>query len=196
MTLAQLITEVYAITKRPDLVALTTSAIKAATLKCHTADFMFKDLFEALIIFPTSSPYQIIDVVNDTPRFRNLKYFRPFDNVNKVGGRFFELVHPQAVLDSYSVEKVNIFYQAGRQINIKSAAAMNYGILGYYLYPDTTDTNFDSWIAREFPWAIIFEASAQVLKATGYDQQAAGIKQLATENLQEAISAGINETGE
>lgn len=196
MNLAQLINEVYTITKRPDLVALTTMAIKAATLKCHTADFMFKDLYEALIIFPTESEFQIIDTVTGAPRYRNLKYFRPTNITSGVEGKFFELVHPQAVLDSYSCEKVNIFYQAGRTINIRSATKMTHGILGYYIYPDVTDSNWDSWISIEFPYAIVYEAAASVLKSVGYDQQAAGIKQLAGESLQECIAAGINETGE
>ena len=46
MTLAELIAEVYLLTNRPDRVAMTTSAVKAATLKAHKSDFFSKDIHE------------------------------------------------------------------------------------------------------------------------------------------------------
>jgi len=44
MSLAQLSTDVIALTKRPDLVAETTLAVKMATLKAHNSDYYPRDL--------------------------------------------------------------------------------------------------------------------------------------------------------
>ncbi len=64
MTYDELVTEVYALTKRPDLVAETASLIKAATLKAHHTDFYSKDLFETSVTWPAPSFRQQLDYIN------------------------------------------------------------------------------------------------------------------------------------
>ena len=73
MNFTELMTEVYAVTKRPDLSAETALAVKSATLKLHQSDFYFKDLFETGISFTESSFIQTLDIKTVIPRFRALK---------------------------------------------------------------------------------------------------------------------------
>ena len=39
------------------------------------------------------------------------------------------------------------------------------------LYPDITENNFTSWIADEYPYAIIYEAARSVFKTIGADEE-------------------------
>ena len=50
---SDLLSDVYAVTNRPDLVADTKLAVRTATLKAHRSDFYPKDLFETGLTFST-----------------------------------------------------------------------------------------------------------------------------------------------
>jgi hypothetical protein len=67
-----LLADVYDITKRSDLVAETTLAVRAATLKLHQSDFYPKDLSEAKVQFASSAYFQSLAYSSLFPRFRNL----------------------------------------------------------------------------------------------------------------------------
>lgn len=193
MNLSQMITEVYNLTNRPDLVTLTTSAVKSSTLKMHCTDFFTKDLVETGITFISSAYVQSFDSLVTFPRWRALSYFRTNDTSvsPNVPGLFFEPITPTSILDSYGVDKTNVIYQAGSAVNLKGDTSFSAGIIGYYQYPDTTDATFSSWIAAELPWAIIYDAATKILKSIGYDEQAAGTRIFATEFQQELIAANI-----
>ena len=56
-TFTELCNDVYTMTKRPDLVAETKLAVKAATLKAHQSDFYPKDIYETGIQFSRSEEH-------------------------------------------------------------------------------------------------------------------------------------------
>lgn len=194
MNINELITEINGITNRPDLVALTLAAVRSSTLKIHSADFFYKDLVEVRVNFSSSTYIQEINLTSTFPYWRALHYYRQLlNNLDGTvsGGAFFEVLSPKDTLDAYGIEKSNVIYQAGTQLNIKAAVASNAGTVGYYRYPDTTVENYDSWVAREFPWVIIYDAATKVLKSVRYDEQANGTAKFAAELLQEMIAANI-----
>jgi hypothetical protein len=80
---------------------------------------------------------------------------------------FLKRVDIGDILDTYGYEKQNIWYQAGNQINMKSNTAFQFATIGYYKYPNIDITgdgqpNFQSWIANELPFVIIYRACASV----------------------------------
>lgn len=196
-TLASLTADVYTLTNRPDLVGVTALAIRAATLKAHGSDYYYKDLLETGIQFDNSLAQQSIEYKTLVPRWRALKYIRKYDYTTPPGtpGKFLETITPEQVLDSYSINRENVCYVAGLELNIRCSEAQQYFLLGYYVHPDVTVAGYSSWIADEAPLTIIMEAAATVFKTIGYDEQAAAYKQSVAEQYAELKLTNIVAVG-
>lgn len=171
MNLAELIAGVYTATHRPDLVADTLQAIQSATLESHQRDFFDRDLFEVPLVFSSAGFLQEIEYSSVWPRFRSMKYLRYWDPTTNVGGKFFEGIPPEKVVDGYAVERVDVFYLAGAMIQIKAGVSFQYALSGVYLHPDITPSGYASWIAREHPFAIIYRAARKIFKSIGKDEE-------------------------
>jgi hypothetical protein len=190
MTLSDLISEVYIITGRPDLTGETLSAVKSATLKAHQSDFYYKDIFETGVAFTTSAYLQQLEYRTLIPTWRANKYLRKYDNVGQTPGDFLTLIQPELVLDRYQVEKVNIYYAAGAYVNIKSDTQEQYYLYGCYVNPDITQSGYDSWIAKDHPYAIVMDAAASVFKTIGKDEESSAYRGLVAEQI--AMLRGSN----
>lgn len=190
MTPAELITSVYTETNRPDLVPETLQAVLEAVLSVHTIDNFYKDIQEAVIVFDNKLSYiQQLDTTS-LPLYRNMSYVRksdpgvnlaeqynfqwPYSQIPPSTTRFNFLTYCEIdnVIDSFGYEKIDIWYQAGRNINMKSSTALQYATFGYYKYPNTdiANGNFDSWIAIEQPWSIIYKAAGNLFAKIGEDK--------------------------
>jgi len=171
MTLTELQNEVYAITNRPDMATQTLSAVRAATLTLHQSDYYFKDLFETGVQFPTEDYIQQWEYISLLPRFRSLKYLRKTDVAGTDTGNFFTILPPELLIDSYGNNLTDVVYMAGSVIQLRSSTPFKYAILGCYQHPNITVAGYDSWIAREHPYAIIYAAAARIFKQVGKDTE-------------------------
>jgi hypothetical protein len=181
---ASLVSDVYALTNRPDLVNETALAVKAATLKAHQADDWIKDLTEYSITFSVSDYYQSLDYKAIIPLWRKPRYIRKYDAANSSVGRFLTYLEPEKVVDNYGADRLDVFYIAGSNIQIRSSDLLQYCLVGAYLNPDVTTSGFSSWIANDHPFAIIYEAVAIIFKTIGYDEQVPTYRQMCAEQLQ------------
>lgn len=168
-----LVQSVYDLTKRPDLVNETINAIKAATLKAHRSDTFYKDMFESGISFSSSEVLQSLQYKQLIPLFRSIKYIRKCDGSTTpptpLG--FLDMIAPENALDSYNCTRYNVYYIAGSVIQIRCIAAEDTFLFGCYVNPNVTTDGYNSWIADEYPFAIIYEAVAIIFKTVGYDEQ-------------------------
>lgn len=196
---AELLADVYELTNRPDLISQTKMAVRSATLKAHQRDYYSKDLFETGIAWATPAYLQSLDYKSFDPRWRSIKYLRKFDasTTPGVAGIRFKLIPPDLIFDDYAVERSDVMYLAGANLEIKSSTQDANMILGYYRHPDTTEASYNSWIAVDHPFCIIFEAAALIFKQTGFDEQAALYRQLTLEQFAlvdiSNITAGDND---
>ena len=195
MTLAELIQEVYTLTARSDRVDETASAIKSATLKAHQSDYYYKDLYEVGVDFGTPSFLQSLDYRTLIPKWRSVKYLRKYDLSTLTPGTFLTLLPPELIMDRYEVEKSNIYYAAGAYINIKSDTLEQGYLVGCYVNPDITTSGYNSWVALDHPYAIIFDAAATVFKAIGKDEEAAAYRGLVAEQISMLRSSNITANG-
>lgn len=180
MNFAELLAEVYTLTNRPDLVAETKLAVKAATLKAHQSDYFYKDLFETGITFSTADYIQSLDYRELLPRYRALKYIRKSDAAGALGD-FLSVITPALALDRYGSQRADVCYTAGALIQIKSSTSLQYILFGCYLNPNITEAGYSSWIALDHPYAIVYEAATTLFKTTGQDEQASVYQRLAKE---------------
>jgi len=194
-TMAELLTEVYTLTSRSDLVNETTLAIKQATLKAHISDFYSKDIYEVRITTDTTDYIHGIDIFSIVSNFRSLKYLRKYDLANAEVGAFLEILEPEEILDSYGRDKVDVAYIAGRVIEIKSSTQIDNIILGCYVLPITTAANYASWVADLYPEVITLEATRLIFKTIGYDEQARGYEQLIAEQYALLRMSALSDVG-
>lgn len=202
MNLTQLIDAVYTETNRPDLVPETLQAVLEATLSLHTVDSFYKDIKSAVIIF--DNPRSFVQQIDTSvlPHYRSMAYVQKM-NPNFIGYEYqnqgaqrqyasaTQLIngaesYPGAhsgrlkridigeFIDSYGYEKIDVWYQAGKQLNIKSCTQLSHAYLGWYAYPEVdisgSGANFSSWIADELPYTIVYKAAAGVFAKIGEDK--------------------------
>lgn len=196
-SLASLTADVISLTNRPDLVGETSLAIRAATLKAHHSDYFYKDLFETGIQFDFSLAQQSLEYKTVIPRWRAAAYLRPYDASVSPGvpKKELTLITPDNIFDSYAVTKEDVFYVAGLELQIRTLAAWQYFLLGCYVNPDVTATGYNSWIADEHPFAIVYEAAAIVFKSIGYDEMNAAYRQMVMDEYGELKMSNITAVG-
>lgn len=195
MSYTSLLSDVYDITKRPDLVAETAIGVKAAVLQLHNADFYAKDLYETGISFSTSDYIQSLEYKLLIPRWRSIKYLRKYDAVGQVAGKMLTPITTEKVLDSYKIERTDIYYLAGNVYQIKLSTQERYFLLGAYLFPSIDPSNFISWIADEFPYAVAFKAAVNVMIAIGQLEVAAALEKQAKIFIDEIAVGNIETVG-
>lgn len=195
MTFTELLAEVYSITGRNDLVALTKSAVKAATLKAHQTDFYSKDIWEQSYTFPSFEYIQSLDYVSIMPNYRALKYMRHYDNSTSKAGNFFTVLTPEEILDEWGRERTNVAYVAGRILEIKSAIEFDTVILGAYVNPVVTEVGYSSWIAALQPYAIVHEAARLVFASIAMDAEKNSQKELVAEQYAELKINAVSDVG-
>lgn len=183
MTLTELVQEVYSITNRPDLVNDTAVAIRAATLKMHQSDYYFKDIFEVGVAFDAAAFVQNLDYRSLLPNWRSLKYLRKYDITSGTPGKELDIILPDAIFDDYSLQKQDICYGAGAFIQINSSTQEQYYLLGCYLNPIITAVGYNSWVALDHPYAIVFDACATVFKGIGKDDESTAYRTLVAEQI-------------
>ena len=180
-----MVADVMTVTKRPSLVAETNLAVRAATLKAHQYDDWIKDFSEFSIQFTTSDFFQALDYKSVIPLWRKPRYLRKYDYTVAPGvpGLFFEYIEPEKVVDEYRVDRQDIYYVAGLNVQIRSSTQFQYMLLGCYLNPDTTITGYSSWIANDHPFSIVYEAAAIVFKMVGMDEQVVTYRDMVKEEM-------------
>lgn len=159
-----IVNDVYVITNRPDLVKETQLAVRSATLQLHRMEFFYKDIFETPIQFDTADYLQTIDCKALFPRYRALKYLRKYDPYasGEGAGPFLTRKTPENILDSYGVQLSDIWYAAGQVIQVRSSTQLQYALIGVYLNPDVSADSYNSWIANEAYYAIVYKAASIV----------------------------------
>lgn len=170
---------VYDITNRADLVAETSLAVRAATLKLHHSDFYPRDLAESRVQFLTADYFQSLAYKQLFPDFRAISYIRKVDD--NVPTKMLDVISPTDIFDSYNIAKEDVCYLAGEVIQIRSLTAITEILLGYYKNPPTTEDTYASWVYDLYPDAVIVEAAAQVFRMIGAAEQAQMYDRMARE---------------
>lgn len=200
MTFAEIVDAVILDTLRPDMGLVASGgdgriplSVQASLTYLHGLETWYKDIQQVELVFDAAGYIQVMDT-SALPRFRNLNYLRKWDpsiNTYQSGSpsilpplynsygavnpnqslAFFKIIDPKNILDSYDSEKLDVAYQAGIGIYLKSSSSFQFVKCGYYQFPnlDYSDNErlFDSWIARDFPYAAIALAVSRVFQIVG-----------------------------
>jgi hypothetical protein len=216
-TYQQLVNDIVTATARPDLVNSgdVDLAIRRATLKLHSMAFWPMDLAEAVITFKDNTQVvQSINIANNLPYFRAIKYIRenlsnaapipsipplqpyqgyygyPYDTQN-----FFNKMEPDAILDDYNLKRNNVWYLGGTNINLNCRMPIGSVTVGWYQHPVVSNTNYQSWLADAYPFAISDEAARIIFASTGYLDMAKQYDQICAEHRQYLLQNFIDGEG-
>lgn len=195
MTFAQLVAEVLLIVKRPDLQTRIEGAVRAATLKMHHSDFFYKDIVEVPVQFDLARVLQQFLPTEVVPNFRKVKYIRVWQG-DALGsyGPFLEPIQIENSVDIYKCSKSNVFYMAGQMLQIRAVPEVYRVLFGAYKHPTVTPAeSYSSWIAEEYPYAIIYEAARTIFRSISFNEQASEYSQLAAEVLSEIKLSSVDD---
>lgn len=195
MTLDELIAEVYELTNRPDLVAMTLSAVKNATLKAHKSDFYSKDIWETGVKFSSSAHRQSIDPYTLWTNFRAWKYIRRVEDEDDDIGKFFDIITPEETINAYGSNRADIAYIAGRVTELRSSVAFSKLLIGCYVSPIVRTGIYQSWVAEQYPFAIIHEATRIVFASIGWVEEAKTQRELVAEQYAEIKLGAVQDVG-
>ena len=170
------------LTNRPDLVNETALAVKAATLKAHQSDDYIKDFAEYAVTFSSADFYQTMDYKSVIPLWRKPRYLRKHDG--SAPGKFLTYIEPEKVVDEFGASRQDIFYIAGANLQIRSSDSLQYLLVGAYINPIVTSVGYNSWVADDYPFAIVYEAAAIIFKTIGYDEQVPVYRNMVAEQMQ------------
>lgn len=201
-TFATLSNELLVVVKRPDLQGDGTFSfhLRNAILKAHKANYFLKDLAESAVNYSDyvqGSGQILFEFEPRTlfPRFRTTKYITILDPQTANRIRNLAPLEPEQIVDNYGYYRDNVFYASGSLIKMRTSCATGKFGFGYYQNPDVTLAQ-PSWIADEFPFAIVYEAARTLFKSIGYDEQSASMQQLLAEAMAEVVQTGITTVGE
>lgn len=178
-----ILNDVYTITNRSDLVAESKLAVKQATIDAHRSEFYPKDLVDGLqiAITPASAIWQL-SIPANFARWRAFAYLRPYSVVSGTLSKIIigrnQFLSPDAILDEYLEEKLNVAYVAGTNLNMRLEGAYDGMLCAYYSNPIIDETTYDSWVATDHPGVIQIDAGRRVLAMIGYEEAAARLTQL------------------
>ena len=182
VSFANIVSDVQTLTNRPDLVGETALAVQAATLKAHQSDDYIKDFNEQSIVFSSSDYYQSLDYKSVFPLWRKARYVRKADSTG-TPSTVLKYIEPEKIVDEFGANRYDIWYQAGAYLQMRTLDQTQYFLIGYYANPDITQVGYNSWIANDHKFAIIYEAAAIIFKAIGQDQEVASMREMAQEQI-------------
>jgi len=160
-------------------------------MKLHGADLWKSDLHSSIV---TLTPLVAGDVsyrysldLSDAatyPLLRRISAIKEYNTALTGQEITFKELDADRVLDSYAIEDVNYWYRAGSAVQLRCNKSLTQLDVLYYKYPDINATVWDSWIARDFPDAVVEEALAQIYKVIGKDSESSRLAACFEENLQ------------
>lgn len=203
MNFNELANEVLSIVKRPDLVSRIESAVRAATLKAHKQDYFFRDLVETGVQFTeplcvqSFLPTEIFGI-----NFRKIKYVRYWnydaaDTNLGLAGKFLDAIDIENAIDQYGYTKSDVFYLAGQLTQIRTSSPLSHCLVGAYINPTVaTQETFKSWIAEQYPYAIVYEACRQIFNQVGKASDSRDMLANVVEEYSQLKLDSVNKPGE
>ena len=175
MTLTELQELVVSQTKRPDVPAITTAAIRSAILRAHHVDVFPRDLAFATILYEIVAGaiyYDIQNLSSILPRLRTLKFVEGQDSAS----RSVELLEYRDADDAYEVstgrQRQSFYTLLGDTLRVYPALVTGKLVAYYYQNPAIQGDVVQSWIADTYPQEIAMWAAGIVFARTGYTEQA------------------------
>lgn len=176
-TLAELVTKVTTLCKRPDQTVLAAQFIKDAVMALHISDpqnasvYYPRDIVEVAGTITGQHPNVATPL---PPRFRKLEYCRAFKTSEILPGDKLTLTAPGQIYDALRQVRDNLCYIANNKFNAYiSDTAVDRLLIGYTAFPVITDIGIESdWIFVEYESAVKYLAASYLHARLGNNEDA------------------------
>jgi len=175
-TFADMQAQVNIYTKRPELVELTNTAIRMATLRAHQVDFFSRDQANIPLTYtPYTSGQIFVDIPNIytlTSNLRTPNSLQSLDATSLIPVEFLEYVDDyKNFWDNEGCLKRSVYTLLGNTLRIRSIT--NTGKLQFYYFQNPVVAGpiaYASWIADLYKEDLAMWAAAIVWMRSGYQE--------------------------
>lgn len=179
------------LTKRPELVALTESAVRTATLRAHHTDFFRRDLIQATMNYTVVADAYFYNFPNLTDTLPRLRTMKNIYGVTMEGHQIEQLEYRESddLYNSDGNYRRYVYTLIGDTLRVYPDLPT--GILHAYYFqnPDVSSSNYTSWIANTYPDDLAGWAAAIVMARTGFLEMAKTYQDSYVRPLQEQLIA-------
>lgn len=174
-TFVEMQAAVIAQTKRPELVTLTDSAIRMATLRAHQVDFFSRDQASVPILYtPLVSNQIYVDyatIYAGLPLLRTPDFMQSVDQATLLPTENLEFVVDYKYFwDEYNELRQSIFTLVGSTLRARTISNTGRFDLYYYKNPDVSTGLYSSWIADLYKEELAMWAAAIVWMRSGFQE--------------------------
>jgi hypothetical protein len=167
-------------TRRPELVALTGAAIRAATIRAHTSGFFFRDRYAELVSLTYDPNKAWVDVADVYSRLTDLRAIESVQMVQDLTDFPCDPLEYADHLDIYAQHnnvrtgglRTGIYTLDGQALRLYPNLSTTRCKINYYKLPVTTSAGFSSWIADSWPDDMAMWAGSIVQSRSGAIEQA------------------------
>ena len=174
-TYAELETLVLEQTRRPEVPAVTSAAIRTATLRAHHTDFFVRDLSLATLSYTPSSSsflYDFPTVSGTLVRNRAIQLLQCVDPTTALPTENLGYRELQDLYDADNNRRPSVYTLIGDTLRIYPQSATGRLDVYYYQNPVTDSLSYSSWIADSYPDELAMWAAAIVFARTGFTEMA------------------------
>lgn len=202
-TMTQIVQDVIAEIRRPDLQTRIERAVKQAVLRLHQSELFAADLAEGRVgsaAYTSAAPdSRYVVPKTDLSRFRLLNKFCDYDASTSVIGREYSIEdNPSFELNSYGTKRTRIVRSLGDSLIVLSGDVLGTGrsfYASWYQDPDVSSLSNETWICRKHPYAVMWAAAATILRSNGKAEEAQAAQAEATVEYQNIITNNLNLQG-
>lgn len=173
-TFAEMQTAVIALTKRPELTALTDLAIRTATLRAHQVDFFPRDQDSFVFTYTVNSSEVFTDLTGihtSIPLLRTPDFMQSEDTLTLQPSENLEyLTSFKDFWDDDNVRRTSVFTQIGSTLRCSFAGATGRARLFYWKNPNVASLTYSSWIADLYPDELAYWAAGIVWARSGFQE--------------------------
>lgn len=170
MDFSDLVDAVVQETDREDLAdsGIIQQSVQQATLEVHATEWFPKDLTTKVLTLPEPAALVAVNMSDNCPRFRSrFLIVAGYDIQGNQVMQSAEKQEPDTLFDpTTGLSRSDVYYIAGRNLNIRFRSAVPAILLSYYTNPIVMQMQYNSWIADEFPLPIIHKAAMRVARIT------------------------------
>jgi hypothetical protein len=172
-TFAELYDQTIIETRRPELVAVTRSAVQTAVLRAHHTDFFPRDLDSTVLpyVVPNTAFVDFPTIGASLTRLRSIKSLKSVDT-NTVPVEQLEYRDIDDLYDSDGCLRQSVYTMKGETVRAYPQLMTGYMEFFYFMNPVVTEVGFSSWIADAYMEEVARWAASIVFARSGFLEQA------------------------
>lgn len=180
VAISSLLSEIYVLTGRSDLVGETSFALRTAISVLHRSGKFWKDLRTDWLaasapVEPRSAATQVLDLSTTTSPVRTVQ------GVRADGCAPLSPTTADDLIDQDGCWRSGVFWGLGSVVNIRSVITPASWEVTYLTIPrlSAASSDVDDWLVDEFRDLVVAEAAAQLLAIIGDQEVGATVKAIA-----------------